>query len=321
MSTATSTSRLNGSGVNRPELPAPAAVAPHTKYPDIWAGLSAPFDPAEVKERKQAGRVLSYITARTAMNRLDFVVGPENWWDDYAPGEHSVICRLTIRLPDGTTITKCDAGGYAGMADLGDNDKSGYSDSFKRSAAKFGVARYLYGDGVPDYSTPPPAKIDNGSGHKSGKYASDEAAETLKARYKQYLAKREAKFLDGLTPEGGEIPPELGRYPVNIFGLDGHMAKWCAKVGIIAEESIPEGGIKYAQIGKLTGLGFERDEPGFLREVKRYVDSEEAMTKAKLARKRPDLYPPADGDPDGEPIDPAEFAAAPDPDTWQEGRE
>ena len=31
--------------------------------------------------------------------RLDEVVGPENWWDDFVPLEHSVICRLTIRLP------------------------------------------------------------------------------------------------------------------------------------------------------------------------------------------------------------------------------
>jgi putative DNA primase/helicase len=47
-------------------------------------------------------------------------------------------------------VTKCDAGGYAGMADSGDDDKSGYSDAFKRAAVKFGVARYLYRDGVPE---------------------------------------------------------------------------------------------------------------------------------------------------------------------------
>ncbi|HEU5115864.1 MAG TPA: double-strand break repair protein, partial [Isosphaeraceae bacterium] len=51
----------------------------------------------------------------------------------------------------GSTVTKCDAGGYAGMADSGDDDKSGFSDAFKRAAAKFGVARYLYRDGVPAF--------------------------------------------------------------------------------------------------------------------------------------------------------------------------
>src|SRR5206468_2281753 len=62
------------------------------------------------------------------------------------------LCRLTIRLPDGSELTKCDAGGYAGMADSGDDDKSGYSDAFKRAAVKFGVARYLYRDGVPTFA-------------------------------------------------------------------------------------------------------------------------------------------------------------------------
>lgn len=122
-----------------------------TKHPDLFAALAAPFEANELKVRSQTGRQLSYITARTAMNRLDNVLGPENWWDEYVPSENSVLCRLTIRLPDGSTLTKCDAGGYAGMADSGDDDKSGYSDSFKRAAVKFGVARYLYRDGVPNF--------------------------------------------------------------------------------------------------------------------------------------------------------------------------
>ena len=123
-----------------------------TKYPDLFAALAAPFETHEVKIRAAAGgRQLHYITARTAMNRLDTVLGPENWWDEYHPGANSVMCRLTLRLPDGSTLTKCDAGGYAGMADQGDDDKSGFSDAFKRAAAKFGVARYLYRDGVPAF--------------------------------------------------------------------------------------------------------------------------------------------------------------------------
>ena len=122
-----------------------------TQHPDLFAALAAPFDPSEVKVRSQSGRQLHYITARTAMNRLDNVLGPENWWDEYVPSENSVLCRLSIRLPDGSTLTKADAGGYAGMADQGDDDKSGFSDAFKRAAVKFGVARYLYKDGVPGF--------------------------------------------------------------------------------------------------------------------------------------------------------------------------
>jgi len=123
-----------------------------TRYPDLFAALAAPLESQEVKLRAAAsGRQVPYITARTAMNRLDSVLGPENWWDDYVPLENSVICKLTLRLPDGSTVTKCDAGGYAGMADSGDDDKSGFSDAFKRAASKFGVARYLYRDGVPHF--------------------------------------------------------------------------------------------------------------------------------------------------------------------------
>ncbi len=119
-----------------------------TKHPELFAALAAPFDASELKMRAQAGRQMPYVTARNVMNRLDEVLGPENWWDDFVPLEHSVICRLTIRLPEGTVLTKCDAGGYAGLADPGDDDKSGFADAFKRTAVKFGVGRYLYRDGV-----------------------------------------------------------------------------------------------------------------------------------------------------------------------------
>ncbi len=143
-----------------------------TRFPDLFAALAAPFEAEEVRFRAQGGRQFAYITARTAMNRLDSILGPENWWDDYVPAEHSVLCRLTIRIadPDAAegggwlTLTKSDAGGYAGMADSGDDEKSGFSDAFKRAAVKFGVGRYLYRDGVPAFvrerepaGPPPPA--------------------------------------------------------------------------------------------------------------------------------------------------------------------
>jgi hypothetical protein len=124
-----------------------------TQHPNLFAALAAPFDQSEVKVRSTSGRQLHYITARTVMNRLDNVVGPENWWDRFVAGENSVLCELTIRMSDGSLLTKCDAGGYAGMADSGDDDKSGYSDAFKRAAVKFGVARYLYRDGVASFSS------------------------------------------------------------------------------------------------------------------------------------------------------------------------
>ncbi len=117
---------------------------------NIFAALAAPFQGDEVRTRNQAGRELQYVTARTVMNRLDEVLGPENWWDEYTPMANAVICRLTIRLPDGSTVSKSDAGGFSTTADSSDYEKTGFSDAFKRAAVKFGVSRYLYGDGVPD---------------------------------------------------------------------------------------------------------------------------------------------------------------------------
>lgn len=122
-----------------------------TQFPDLFTALAAPFEANETRARTQGNRQVQYITARTAMNRLDSVLGPENWWDEYLPGENSVLCKLTVRMPDGSTLTKADAGGYAGMPDQGDDDKSGFSDAFKRAAVKFGVGRYLYRDGVPTF--------------------------------------------------------------------------------------------------------------------------------------------------------------------------
>lgn len=120
-----------------------------SQHISIFAALAAPFAADEVRTRNQAGRDLQYVTARTVMNRLDEVLGPENWWDEYTPMENAVICKLTVRLPDGSSVTKSDAGGFTTTADTSDYEKTGFSDSFKRAAVKFGIARYLYGDGVP----------------------------------------------------------------------------------------------------------------------------------------------------------------------------
>ncbi|OJW17774.1 MAG: hypothetical protein BGO49_26605 [Planctomycetales bacterium 71-10] len=129
--------------------PGPQGITPMSQHISIFAALAAPFAADEVRTRNQAGRDLQYVTARTVMNRLDEVLGPENWWDEYTPMENAVICKLTVRLPDGSTVTKSDAGGFTTTADTSDYEKTGFSDAFKRAAVKYGVARYLYGDGVP----------------------------------------------------------------------------------------------------------------------------------------------------------------------------
>lgn len=134
-----------------------------TKHAKLWQELSEPFDKREVKTRKGGGgRELAYITARQAMNRLDKVLGPENWWDDYVEIGNVLYCRLSVRMPDGQIVTKMGAGGFKQMTekardgsiviDEENTDKTGESDAFKRAAVKFGIARELYGDGIVDFA-------------------------------------------------------------------------------------------------------------------------------------------------------------------------
>lgn len=121
-----------------------------SKHPTIWEALKAEFEPGEVKTRSQAGRQLRYITARAAMDRLDAVLGEENWSDEYTPTEKGLRCRINYRLPgDPEWLFKEDGGAAAGMNEADNDEKSAYSDAFKRAAVKLGVGRYLYKDGAP----------------------------------------------------------------------------------------------------------------------------------------------------------------------------
>jgi hypothetical protein len=213
---------------------------PRTAYPEIWAVLSAPFADHEVKVLPKGGRQMKYITARTAMNRLDYAVGPENWWDKYiAHGDNSVVCELTIRLPDGRELTKADCGGNAGMSDEGDDDKSGFSDAFKRAAVKFGVGRYLYNDGVPSYAPekpqppPRPAPKPNGNGH----------AEPPRTAAKSGCREWFEKLIADTNHEWSAILSEENRSKeykdiANVFECCNHIVKdWIAK-GMLTKEAV-----------------------------------------------------------------------------------
>lgn len=124
---------------------------------EFFTALCKPFDGAQVKHRSQSGRSLSYITNRTLFNRLDNVAGPTNWYTEYAATANGFTCKLWINVPDVETTNgfrwmfKADGGGFAGMAEADNNEKSGYSDAAKRAGMVWGIARHLYPDGVPDY--------------------------------------------------------------------------------------------------------------------------------------------------------------------------
>src|SRR5947199_8666902 len=123
-----------------------------TPEPDVKAitrALSAPFDDTEVKFKPQAVKgsralALAYVDVRAIMDRLDNVLGVENWQDRYQLlPDNSVMCRLRLRIGD-RWITKADVGGPSEQPDGGDRRKAAFSDALKRAAVKFGIGRYLY---------------------------------------------------------------------------------------------------------------------------------------------------------------------------------
>lgn len=115
---------------------------------DIRA-LAAPFpmDGIEwrvgtVSKNKPSCTLLCYLTSRAVMDRLDTVVGPLNWRDEYAdaPGG-GIRCGISVYNPvTGEWVTKWDAADPTQI----EATKGGHSDAFKRAAVKWGIGRYLY---------------------------------------------------------------------------------------------------------------------------------------------------------------------------------
>lgn len=110
--------------------------------------LKNPFEPRFVKCRvgatskdKRKGIALFYIDSREVQKRLDDICGIDGWQSKFYPTDKGVICELSIRMPDGTWITKSDGGVYTEKVTP---FKGGCSDAFKRAAVQFGVGRYLY---------------------------------------------------------------------------------------------------------------------------------------------------------------------------------
>ncbi len=108
--------------------------------------LAQPFVPEDIEWRvgstnadKSKGMALPYITARAQMNRLDSLLGPENWRDEYVQIPGGFLCGLSIRI-DNDWITKWDGGNDSDIEPI----KGGLSDAFKRAGVKWGLGRYLY---------------------------------------------------------------------------------------------------------------------------------------------------------------------------------
>jgi hypothetical protein len=107
------------------------------------------FSPEDIEWRLQSsgiknenvwGLALAYITNRAIMHRLDDVVGPENWSNQFTEGpDGGVLCGISIRI-DGEWVTKWDGASNTDIEEV----KGGLSGSMKRAAVQWGIGRYLY---------------------------------------------------------------------------------------------------------------------------------------------------------------------------------
>jgi len=115
-----------------------------------WYRLRRHFSPDDIDWRvgatnadKTKGMALAYIDARHVMDRLDEVLGPENWQCRYPHAGNKTVCEIGILIREGSEE------GWVWKADgAGDTDveaaKGALSDALKRAAVRWGIGRYLY---------------------------------------------------------------------------------------------------------------------------------------------------------------------------------
>ena len=112
--------------------------------------LSAPFPPEDIEWRiQQSGvtqkeipwaLVLAYVTNRAIMDRLDEVVGQENWTNSFTQSPNGgVLCTLGVKVKD-DWIYKTDGADNTEIEKV----KGGLSNSMKRAGVQWGIGRYLY---------------------------------------------------------------------------------------------------------------------------------------------------------------------------------
>ena len=114
--------------------------------------LAMPFAPEDLEWRIQQafetdenGYAVPYVTNRAIQDRLDDVVGVDNWYNDYRPWhgngrKESQICGISIFFEGKGFVTKWDGAEDSDIEPI----KGGLSDSMKRAAVQWGIGRVLY---------------------------------------------------------------------------------------------------------------------------------------------------------------------------------
>ena len=88
----------------------------------------------------QRAHMLAYVDARYVQDRLDDVIGAENWSNSFEVIDNTLFCSITVVFPDGKAVTKTDCGTESNV----EKEKGEASDAFKRAAVMLGIGRDLY---------------------------------------------------------------------------------------------------------------------------------------------------------------------------------
>jgi len=113
---------------------------------EIAQALLAPFEEKDLKHRPgRAGMTFTYADARAVAQRLDDVLGIENWQFEVkvADPARAVVHGSLVAVIDGKTTLRQDFG-YPNSAQDDEPLKSAASDALRRCAAQLGVGRSLY---------------------------------------------------------------------------------------------------------------------------------------------------------------------------------
>lgn len=98
------------------------------------------FKIGATNKEKTMGLALPYVEARAIQDRLDEVIGFNNWKVSYREVTGGFLCSLSLKIND-EWITKEDGAQITEFESI----KGGISSAFKRVASSgFGVGRYLY---------------------------------------------------------------------------------------------------------------------------------------------------------------------------------
>jgi|GEM_PF-413037 len=113
--------------------------------------LKKPFPPNAIQWRIATsgktgkGLAVPYLDSRAIQNRLDEVIGRENWQNSFdmrmLMKDNAFVCTISIfDEKRGEWISKSNGAGSSDIEPI----KGGFSDAFKRAASMWNIGRYLY---------------------------------------------------------------------------------------------------------------------------------------------------------------------------------